>query len=251
MIMIIMIKVLLLITSLIFSYDSTTGNLFKFNVDKNYFKHGLKYIFYLKVIKSNGVDQADYYLKYILIMNDIPIVNTLNILPAKGFTSTNFLFTCNECTDDNTSKENLQYKFTYQLEGTSTEKIIRDWDYGSEVLYIFKEEIPSNSNYNQYTIKCYCRDIYLVSNYASKIVQVNKPPTESGVSIPLSEVISTIDIDQDLSTKQLSNRAEFISTITVDFPKDFILNRTNVTNYDINIKNKIETLDNLRFLYYI
>ena len=227
--------------SLIFTSSSVDGNIFNFNVDKSYFRHGLKYIFYLKIIKTNDYDQADYHLKYILIMNDYPIVNKLNILPQKGFISTNFLFTCNECTDDNTPKEDLEYKFTYELEG-STEKLIRDWDLDSEVLYIFKEEIPNNINYNQYTIKCYCKDKFSLYDSTSEILLVNKPPTESGVSIPISEVISSIDVELDLSSKQLSNRAEFISTITVDFPKEFILNRTNVTNYDININDKIVTL---------
>ena len=226
---------------MIFKSSSVDGNIFNFNVDKSYFRHGLKYIFYLKIIKTNDYEQADYHLKYILIMNDYPIVNKLNILPQKGFISTNFLFTCNECTDDNTPKEDLEYKFTYELEG-STEKLIRDWDLDSEVLYIFKEEIPNNINYNQYTIKCYCKDKFSLYDSTSEILLVNKPPTESGVSIPISEVISSIDVELDLSSKQLSNRAEFISTITVDFPKEFILNRTNVTNYDININDKIVTL---------
>ena len=46
-------------------------------------------------------------------MNDIPLIGNIKLIPSKGYTSTFFLFTCNECTDDYTKKSNLFYKFTY------------------------------------------------------------------------------------------------------------------------------------------
>ena len=58
------------------------------------------------------------------------------------------------------------------------------------------------------------------------------PPNESGVNVPIIDSIQGIDVDKTLTSEQLSNRAEFLSTITVDYPKEPILNRTNVTTDD-------------------
>ena len=58
-------------------------------------------------------------------------------------------------------------------------------------------------------------------------------PTNSKVDIPLEESIAAIDINEDLEIDQLLNRAEFMSTTTVDYDKGIeLMNRTNITIYN-------------------
>ena len=64
-------------------------------------------------------------------------------------------------------------------------------------------------------------------------VRVIDIPTKSNEDIPLEESIAKIDVDEELTTEQLLNRAEFISTTTVDFEKGVeIENRTNISTYN-------------------
>ena len=82
-------------------------------IKPSFFKYGYKYYIQIRVINQGGVNVADYYLNYTLIMNDYPIINLINTLPNIGYTSNLLLFTCNQCIDDKTNKDNLLYKFTY------------------------------------------------------------------------------------------------------------------------------------------
>ena len=155
----------------------------------------------------------------------------MNILPSDGYMNTNFLFTCNECVDDYTAKENLSYAFYYYPDYTNPDSeciMLRDFEKGnSEYLHTFTE-LPVKDN--TYLIKCKCMDELEADSEVNKTMKLYLSPTESNVSIPLKDSLSSIDLEGDLTPEQLSNRAEFLSTITVDFPKDFILNRTTVTS---------------------
>ena len=49
----------------------------------------------------------------------------------------------------------------------------------------------------------------------------------------MEESISSIDLDEDLTTEQVLKRAEMLSTSTIDYEKEVeILNRTNITIYN-------------------
>ena len=202
------------------------------DIDKGFFANGLKYVFYLTVKKENisggtvGVSEVS--IRFVITINDKPQVGALNTVPNEGYISTKFLFTCNECVDDNTDKEKLLYKFTFfpDITDDTNEQLLQDFSPNSEVLHTFTD-IPIKDN--KFLIKCECMDKFEATNSTTSTIKVYLPPNDSGVNIPIIDSISSIDITGDLTPEQLSNRAEAISTITVDYPKNFILNRTIVT----------------------
>ena len=233
-------------------FTSDTSDL-TVDINNSYLKYGYKYIIYLLISMVNGDSMTTVELKYILIINDYPEINKFLTLPIRGYTSTTFLFTCNECTDDYTSHSNLQYKFTYTdsisniVEGFDTnenEIIINDWSNKSEVLKIFSEVNTQNGEENlyKYYVKCYCRDSYYLYNSTYKTINVYLPPDKGGETVPISESIVLLELNNSLTSEQLSNRAEYLYTLTVDYPKDYILNRTNITNYDYNTGKSISYL---------
>ena len=216
------------------------------NIDPSFFKIGYKYYIQIRIINEGGVGAADYYLNYILIMNDYPEINSMTSLPYTGYIITAFLFTCNYCIDDKTNKENLLYKFTYVdkrddlFEGYNVnydidqnEQVIQDWDTKTEVLYKFENINPNENENNNYYIKCYCKDEYGLYNSTFITIKVYDPPFISGKNIPISEVISTIELNRELSSKQLLNIADFLSILT-NYEDARTLNRTTITNYDEN-----------------
>ena len=195
------------------------------------FKNGLKYVFELDVIKSNGVFNTTITLQFIITINDKPIAGNLNTLPSSGYISTNYLFTCNECTDDNSEKNELTYKFVYcpDPNDLNNEVLLQDFSEHSETLKTFGS-LPTVND--EYIIKCYCKDKMGEVGESTATIKCYAPPNESGVNVPIIDSIQGIDVDKTLTSEQLSNRAEFLSTITVDYPKEPILNRTNVTTDD-------------------
>ena len=209
-------------------------------VENSFFKYGYKYVFDLEIYSRNGNFSTNHTHTYILIMNDYPNVGGINILPANGYITYLFLMTINKCTDDVSDKSKLRYKFTYfnkkedvkigSNETSENEILIRDWSANSEVLFKFPGLNPSEGN--SYYIRGYCRDEFSLFYTEVKEVQVFDVPTSSQVDLPLEESLQSIDLDEDLTPEQLSNRAEFISTTTVDFEKGTdIQNRTNITTF--------------------
>ena len=212
-------------------------------IDPSFFKYGYKYYIQVRVINQGGVAEADYYLNYTLIINDYPEINFMNVLPAIGYTSNLFLFTCNQCVDDKTSKQDLLYKFTYieksadvvdGFNDNPNEIVLQDWDSNTEVLHKFENINQDINENNKYYIKCYCKDQHDLYNSTVTPITVYDPPLISKQSISIADAISTLDLDEVLSPEQLSNRAEFIATVAVNYDNEPIINRTNITNYDEN-----------------
>ena len=211
-------------------------------VDNSFFKYGYNYVFDLEIYSRNGNFSTNHTHTYILMMNDYPLVGEINILPSSGYITNLFLMTINKCKDDVSDKSKLRYKFTYLKEqnkiitgyknSTADEILIQDWSSNSEVLVKFDElNLIAAENYSYY-IKGYCRDEFglFYSEYVT--VQVFDVPTNSKVDLPLEDGLASIDIDEDLTPEQLSNRAEFLATTTIDFEKGIdLLNRTNVTDF--------------------
>ena len=219
------------------------------NLNNEYFKYGYKYVFDWQIISKNGEFQTSHTHTYILMMNDYPLVGLINILPAEGYLTNTFLMTINKCTDDVSAKNLLLYKFSYfkkrslAIDGYGNEEsddeiIIQNWSKKSEALFKFPELNLDPEEDGKYYIRGYCKDEYGL--YYSEIQEVRLieiptqvAPTEIEEVIPLEESIQTIDIEENLETDQLLNRAEALSTATIDFDKGYtLLNRTNVTIYN-------------------
>ena len=210
-------------------------------VDNNFFKYGYKYVFDLEIYSRNGNYSTNHTHTYILMMNDYPLVGQINILPSTGYITNLFLMTINKCKDDVSEKSKLRYKFTYFTKSadviygykntTENEIIIQDWSANSEVLYQFPELNPEENN--KYFIRGYCRDEFSLFWSEIQEVEVYDIPTNSQVDVPLEQALESIDLDEDLTPEQLSNRAEFLATTTVDFEKEGveIINRTNITDF--------------------
>ena len=211
-------------------------------VDNSFFKYGYHYVFDLEIYSRNGNFSTNHTHTYILMMNDYPLVGQINILPSRGYITNLFLMTINKCKDDVTEKKDLRYKFSYftkkddiikghtDPETSENEIVIQDWSSNSEVLYKFPDLNPEEGN--KYYIRGYCRDKWGLFYSEIQEVEVYDVPTNSRVDIPLEDALESIDIDEDLTPEQLSNRAEFLATTTIDFEKGIeILNRTNVTDF--------------------
>ena len=208
----------------------------------DYFKYGYNYIFCLEIYSENGIFSTTHTHNYTLMMNDYPKVGPINILPAEGYITNLFLITINKCTDDVSDKNLLLYKFSYFkkkadiVDGYNDESpeeiVIQDFSKNSEILFKFPELNPEENN--TYYIRGYCKDEYNLYYSEIQKVRVVDIPTKSGVNnITLSETIQTIDIDEELESEQLLNRAEFLATTTVDFEKEEVtINRTYITTYN-------------------
>ena len=208
-------------------------------VDNKYFKWGIIYVFDLELFSSNGNYSTNHTHRYKLIMNDYPLVGDINILPSSGYITNLFLITINKCEDDVSDKSKLRYQFSYFKKSesvingfvnfTDDEIIIQKWSRNSEVLYKFPELNPDEDHF--YYVRGFCRDEFGVFYSEIKKVQVFDIPTNSQKDLPLEEGLKSIDLDEDLTSEQLSNRAEFLATTTVDFDKGEveILNRTDIT----------------------
>ena len=162
-------------------------------------------------------------------MNDYPSVGQINVLPAKGYITNLFLLTINKCKDDVSEKKSLHYKFSYfkkkndilsgHNETSPEEIIIQEWSRYSEVLYQFPELNPDEGY--KYYIRGYCRDEFEVYDTEIQEVEVyDIPSLNNKPNISLSESISSIDLDEELTSEQLLKRAEFLSKATQDFEKD-------------------------------
>ncbi|MBR6845035.1 MAG: hypothetical protein IKM92_00270, partial [Bacteroidaceae bacterium] len=123
-------------------------------IDKSKLIYGFKYKIGINIYRENNGQKTNIERYFILIMNDIPLIGDIKLIPSKGYTSTLFLFTCNECTDDYTKKNNLFYKFTYTTKAdyisvnmttNGNEKIIQDWSLKNEVLKKFNTSRYFNS----------------------------------------------------------------------------------------------------------
>ena len=223
---------------------TSDDSLLTITVDNSYFKYGYHYVFNLQIYSQNDAFSTSHIHTYILMMNDYPLVGQINILPAKGYITNLYLMTINKCTDDVSEKSLLKYKFSYfkkksdaidgfNDEGTE-EIIIQNWSRNSEALFQF-DEINTEDEENKYYIRGYCMDKYELYYSEIQEVIVVDIPTNSHVDLPLEESIATIDVDEELTSEQLLNRAEFISTTTIDFDKGIELeNRTNIgSNKDL------------------
>jgi hypothetical protein len=210
------------------------------DVDNDFFKYGYKYVFDLEIYSRNGNFSTNHTHTYILMMNDYPLIGPINILPSMGYITNLFLMTINKCKDDVSEKSKLRYKFSYFTkfadvitgynDTESNEIVIQDWSSKSEVLFKFPELNPEEGF--AYYIRGYCRDEFNLYYSDSQKVEVYDVPTASQKDIPLSDGLKSIDVDEDLTPEQLSNRAEFLATTTIDFEKGIvILNRTNVTDF--------------------
>ena len=211
-------------------------------VNNDYFKYGYNYIFCLEIYSENGIFSTTHTHNYTLMMNDYPRVGPINILPAEGYITNLFLITINKCTDDVSDKNLLLYKFSYfkkkadiifgYNDESPEEIVIRNFSKNSEILFKFPELNPEENN--TYYIRGYCKDEYNLYYSEIQKVRVVDIPTKSGVNnITLSETIQTIDIDEELESEQLLNRAEFLATTTVDFEKEEVtINRTKITTYN-------------------
>ena len=228
-----------------YPFDENEANKLKINVKNEYFKYGYKYVFNLEIFSQNGFFSTKNTHRYILMMNDYPLVGTINILPSKGYINNQFLITINKCKDDVSEKNLLTYKFSYfkkkenvlsgHNETSEEEIIIQEWSKYSEVLYQFPE-LPFEEEDYKYYIRGYCRDEFDVYDSEIQEVEVNEMPidlSKNRVNIPLEESIETIDLDEDLTTEQLLKRTRMLATSTVDFEKEeVILNRTNISTYN-------------------
>ena len=211
------------------------------DLNNDYFKYGYKYVFDLEIYSQNGFFSTNHTHTYILMMNDYPIVGPINILPAEGYITNLFLMTINKCEDDVSDKSLLKYKFSYFKKRSDTifgfndqseeEIVIQGWSKKSEALFQFPELNPEEGN--KYYIRGYCMDEFNLFYSEIQEMKVVDIPTNSGIDMALEETIETIDIEEDLTTEQLLNRAEFLATTTVDFDKGVELqNRTNITIYN-------------------
>jgi len=79
----------------------------------DYFKYGYDYVFEWEIYSQNGEFSTSHIHRYILMMNDYPLVGPINILPSEGYITNTFLITINKCTDDVSAKNLLLYKFSY------------------------------------------------------------------------------------------------------------------------------------------
>ena len=212
-------------------------------VNNDYFKYGYHYVFDLQIYSQNGVFSTSHIHTYILMMNDYPLVGPINILPARGYITNLYLMTINKCTDDVSEKKLLKYKFSYfkkradAVDGYNPEGaeeiVIQDWSRNSEALFQFDDINTDSAEDHKYYIRGYCMDEFGLFYSEIQEVQVIDIPTNSNLDIPLEESIAKIDVDEELTTEQLLNRAEFISTTTVDFEKGVeIENRTNISTYN-------------------
>ena len=170
-------------------------------VKNDYFKWGIKYVFDLEIYSRNGNFSTNHTHTYILIMNDYPFVNEINILPKTGYISNLFLITINKCKDDVSDKSKLRYQFTYfkkyefHIEGfvnkTDNEQIIQSWSSKSEVLYQFPELPEENDTFY---IRGFCRDEFGVFYSHVEKIKIYDIPTNSGVNnIHLDEGLTSID----------------------------------------------------------
>ena len=211
------------------------------SVRNDYFKDGYKYVFDLEITSTSGSYELKRIHRYIILMNDYPDVGEINILPNKGYLSTNFLITINQCKDDLSNKDHLQYKFSYftkqediqigNSEQSPDEILIQNWSRNSEALYQFPELNPLEGN--KYYIRGYCMDEFGLYYSEIQEVEVYDTPTSSNIDIPLIEAIKAIDINEELNMEQLLKRAEFLASSTLDYEKKVeILNRTNVTDFN-------------------
>ena len=225
-----------------YPFDVSEESQLTINVNNDYFKNGYKYVFYLQIFSQNGAYITSHLHKYILIMNDYPIVGKINILPSKGYITNIYLITINKCKDDVSEKKSLHYKFSYfkkkndilsgHNETSSEEIIIQEWSRYSEVLYQFPELNPDEGY--KYYIRGYCRDEFEVFDTEIQEVEVyDIPSLNNKPNISLAESISSIDLDEELTSEQLLKRAEFLSKATQDFEKEeYVINRTNITIYN-------------------
>ena len=216
------------------------SNEYNIEVDNNYFKYGYKYVFDFEIYSRKDEFSTNHTHTYILMMNDYPVVGGVNILPSSGYISNLFLMTINKCKDDVSDKSNLRYKFSYfvheadKVDGyknfTDNEILIQDWSRNSEVLYQFPELNPDEGN--KYFVRGFCRDEWGLFYSEIQVVEVVDIPTRSMVNLTLEEGLANIDLDEELTSEQLSNRAEFLATTTVDYDKGVeLINRTNVTDF--------------------
>ena len=215
----------------------------------DYFKYGYDYVFEWEIYSQNGEFSTSHIHRYILMMNDYPLVGPINILPSEGYITNTFLITINKCTDDVSAKNLLLYKFSYfkkssqALDGYGNEDdeneiIIQNWSKKSEALFKFPELNTDPEEEGKYYIRGYCKDEHGLYYSEIKDLKLFKIPTdlepgETQNVLPLKETLLTIDLDEELTSEQLLNRAQFTSTMTVDFDKGYeIVNRTNVTIYN-------------------
>ena len=211
------------------------------SVKTDYFKNGYKYIFDLELTSTRANYDIKRFHRYIIMMNDYPEIKEINILPNKGYITNNFLMSINECKDDISKKNYLQYKFTYFTkkenitsgynESSPEEILIQDWTTNSEVLYQFTELNPLEGN--KYYIRGYCMDEFGLYYSSIQEVEVYDIPTISNIDIPLEGSIESFDINEELTSEQVLNRAHVLATSTVDFDKGIeVLNRTNITDFN-------------------
>ena len=227
----------------------------EFNIDlaNDYFKYGYNYVFDWEIISENEEYSTSHTHRYILMMNDYPLVGPINIIPAEGYLTNTFLFTINKCKDDVSANNLLYYKFTYFKKRSlaqeavgygnedvdnENEIIIQNWSKKSEALFNFPELNTDPEENGKYYIRGYCRDEYGLFFSEIQEVKINKIPTELSPGEPkpnltLAEALDSIDIDEEYTSEQLLNRASSVSTTTIDYDKGYeIVNRTNVTIYN-------------------
>jgi len=219
------------------------------DLDNDYFKYGYKYVFDLEIYSQNGFYSTSHTHRYILMMNDYPLVGLINIIPAEGYITNTFLMTINKCTDDVSAKNLLLYKFSYfkkksqtidgnNEEDNENEIVIQPWSKNSEVLFQFPELNTDPEEDGKYYIRGYCKDEFGLYYSEIQEMKVLEIPTklssdEVDVVIPLQNTTASIDLDEDLESSQLLFRSESISSTTIDFDKGKeILNRTNTTIYN-------------------
>ena len=211
------------------------------SVKNDYFKDGYKYVFDLQITSTSGSYVLNLIHRYIIMMNNYPDLGPINILPKKGYKTNKFLITINQCKDDLSNKDHLQYKFSYftkkeniqkgNMEPSPEEILIQDWSRNSEALYQFQEINPFEEN--KFYIRGYCMDEFGLYYSDIQEVEVYDIPTGSNIELPLHEVIESIDINEELTLEQLLKRAEFLASVTLDYGKNVeILNRTNVTDFN-------------------
>ena len=84
----------------------------------------------------------------------------------------------------------------------------------------------------KYYIRGYCKDELGIFDTEIQEVIVYDIPTNSNEDIPLEESLSSIDLDEELTSEQVLKRAESLAKATSDYDKNIeILNRTNVSTY--------------------
>ena len=120
-------------------------------------------------ISGGTVGVSEVSIRFVITINDKPQVGALNTVPNEGYISTKFLFTCNECVDDNTDKEKLLYKFTFfpDITDDTNEQLLQDFSPNSEVLHTFTD-IPIKDN--TFLIKCECMDKFEATNSTTSTI---------------------------------------------------------------------------------